>query len=196
MNQAQPDCNKLHDQFVEYARADIHREGLEGLLSWIETTDFYTAPASARYHSCFPGGLCLHSLNVYKRILTKVSSDEDISRESLAIVSLFHDLCKANFYKQEMRNTKDETGQWIKVPYYTFDDQLPLGHGEKSMFLVQRYLHLTENEALAIRWHMGNFGLMIGSNEITALNNAMRKSRLMIMLQQADTEAAFWDETV
>lgn len=196
MNQAQPDCNKLHDQFVEYARTDIHREGLEGLLSWIETTDFYTAPASARYHSCFPGGLCLHSLNVYKRILTKVSSDEDISRESLAIVSLFHDLCKANFYKQEMRNTKDETGQWIKVPYYTFDDQLPLGHGEKSMFLVQRYLHLTENEALAIRWHMGNFGLMIGSNEITALNNAMRKSRLMIMLQQADTEAAFWDETV
>jgi len=128
--------------------------------------------------------------------MTKVSACDGISRESLAIVSLFHDLCKANFYKQDLRNTKDENGKWVKVPYYTFDDQFPLGHGEKSLFLIQRHINLTNDEALAVRWHMGNFGLMIGSNEMIALNNAMRKSRLLIMLQQADTEAAFWDETV
>lgn len=188
--------NILHDQFVNTVHNEIHRDGIEKLLSWLETTDFYTAPASAKYHSCFPGGLCLHSLNVHKRIITKVSAGDGIDRESLAIVSLFHDLCKANFYKQDLRNTKDERGQWIKVPYYTFDDQFPLGHGEKSLFLIQRHIELTNDEALAVRWHMGNFGLMIGSNEMIALNNAMRKSRLLIMLQQADTEAAFWDETV
>lgn len=188
--------NKLHDQFVHTVQNEIHRDGIENLLSWLETTDFFTAPASAKYHSCFPGGLCLHSLNVHQRIMTKVSAGDGIDRESLAIVSLFHDLCKANFYKQDLRNTKDESGQWIKVPYYTFDDQFPLGHGEKSLFLIQRYIELTNEEALAVRWHMGNFGLMIGSNEMIALNNAMRKSRLLIMLQQADTEAAFWDETV
>lgn len=190
------DLNNLHDQFVNTVHNEIHRDGIENLLSWLETTDFYTAPASAKYHSCFPGGLCLHSLNVHKRIVTKVSSGDGIDKESLAIVSLFHDLCKANFYKQDLRNTKDERGQWIKVPYYTFDDQFPLGHGEKSLFLIQRHIELTNDEALAVRWHMGNFGLMIGSNEMIALNNAMRKSRLLIMLQQADTEAAFWDETV
>ena len=188
--------NILHDQFVHTVKNEIHRDGIENLLSWLETTDFYTAPASAKYHSCFPGGLCLHSLNVHKRIMTKVSASDGIDRESLAIVSLFHDLCKANFYKQDLRNTKDENGQWIKVPFYTFDDQFPLGHGEKSLFLIQRHIELTNEEALAVRWHMGNFGLMIGSNEMIALNNAMRKSRLLIMLQQADTEAAFWDETV
>lgn len=190
------DLNNLHDQFVNTVHNEIHRDGIENLLSWLETTDFYTAPASAKYHSCFPGGLCLHSLNVHKRIVTKVSSGDGIDKERLAIVSLFHDLCKANFYKQDLRNTKDERGQWIKVPYYTFDDQFPLGHGEKSLFLIQRHIELTNDEALAVRWHMGNFGLMIGSNEMIALNNAMRKSRLLIMLQQADTEAAFWDETV
>jgi hypothetical protein len=188
--------NILHDQFVHTVKNEIHRDGIENLLSWLETTDFYTAPASAKYHSCFPGGLCLHSLNVHKRIMTKVSASDGIDQESLSIVSLFHDLCKANFYKQDLRNTKDESGQWIKVPYYTFDDQFPLGHGEKSLFLIQRHIELTNEEALAVRWHMGNFGLMIGSNEMIALNNAMRKSRLLIMLQQADTEAAFWDETV
>lgn len=188
--------NILHDQFVNTVHNEIHRDGIENLISWLETTDFYTAPASAKYHSCFPGGLCLHSLNVHKRIMTKVSSGDGIDRESLAIVSLFHDLCKANFYKQDLRNTKDENGTWVKVPYYTFDDQFPLGHGEKSLFLIQRHIELTNDEALAVRWHMGNFGLMIGSNEMIALNNAMRKSRLLIMLQQADTEAAFWDETV
>jgi len=188
--------NILHDQFVNTVQNEIHRDGVENLLSWLETTDFYTAPASAKYHSCFKGGLCLHSLNVHKRIMTKVSACDGISRESLAIVSLFHDLCKANFYKQDLRNTKDENGKWVKVPYYTFDDQFPLGHGEKSLFLIQRHINLTNDEALAVRWHMGNFGLMIGSNEMIALNNAMRKSRLLIMLQQADTEAAFWDETV
>lgn len=188
--------NILHDQFVNTVHNEIHRNGIENLLSWLETTDFYTAPASAKYHSCFTGGLCLHSLNVHKRIMTKVSSGDGIDRESLAIVSLFHDLCKANFYKQDSRNTKDENGKWVKVPYYTFDDQFPLGHGEKSLFLIQRHIELTNEEALAVRWHMGNFGLMIGSNEMIALNNAMRKSRLIIMLQQADTEAAFWDETM
>lgn len=190
------DCSVLHDEFVSIVNTNIVREGINSLLEWLEESDFYTAPASARYHNCFQGGLCLHSINVYNRILTKKYIDESISPESLAIVSLFHDLCKVNFYKQDFRNVKNESGNWIKVPCYTYDDIFPLGHGEKSMFLVQKFIHLTEDEALAIRWHMGNFGLMIGSNEMKSLTDAMKKSKLLIMLQQADVEAAFLDEAM
>ena len=117
--------------FIGIAKKYIKREGIENLLKYIENTDFFEAPASSRYHLAVPGGLCQHSLNVYYRLIREYREEygeiPDDKKETLTIVSLFHDLCKADFYKQDTRNVKVD-GVWTKVPCYTFDEKFPIGH--------------------------------------------------------------------
>ena len=144
------------EEFLEIFRTHVTRPGSEKLLDWMDSkTDFFSAPASTRFHGACDGGLCAHSLNVY-RVLhgTFFTPDED-SEETFAICALLHDLCKANFYKKGTRNVKNEaTGQWEKVPSYSVEDMFPYGHGEKSVFLIERFMKLKVEEAVAIRWQL------------------------------------------
>lgn len=149
--------------FIKIASV-ITREGIDRLMSWLENeSDFFAAPASTKHHLAVPGGLVRHSINVYSILKdkSKMYNDShglDISDETVAIVGLFHDICKANFYKISFRNVKNEkTGIWEKVPYIDIDDKWPLGHGEKSAFFISKYMKLTDLELFMIRYHMGPF---------------------------------------
>lgn len=152
----------MKEKFLEIYRKNITRPGADKLLAWLETTDFFTAPASTRFHLSRPGGLVDHSVHVYERLDNLVTDEEGypgstfgedftISDETIAICGLLHDICKANFYTVEMRNRKNEQGQWEKYPFYVVDDQLPYGHGEKSVYIISGFMKLTREEAMAIR---------------------------------------------
>ena len=150
------------EKFIEIYNACIQREGADKLLDYLcEKTDFFSAPASTRFHGAYEGGLLEHSLNVYECLCDQVKNSRfckkygfEFSEESLAIAALLHDICKTNFYKTEMRNVK-KNGVWESVPYYTIEDNLPYGHGEKSVYIINGYMRLTREEAFAIRFHMG-----------------------------------------
>ena len=186
---------KNKQEFLRIARENIKREGIDNLLAWLETSDFFECPASAKFHSAEAGGLCFHTLNVYKRLL-KLATDEwgeeNINLESITIASLFHDVCKCYFYKTEMRNVK-ENGEWVQKPYYAVDDQLPYGHGEKSVYMVNGYLRLTREEALAINWHMGGFDKRVIGGDIQ-ISSAYYKYPLCTLLHIADIMATYLDE--
>lgn len=144
--------------FWQTVARNVGRPGIDDLMQWLANSDFYTAPASTRYHESFEGGLALHSLNVLHHLVKlneHYGTGYDI--ETLTIVALFHDICKVGCYKTSMRNVKDDvTGVWSKVPYYTFDEQFKFGgHGSKSVFLLQNFMKLTPDEAVAINCHMG-----------------------------------------
>ena len=155
------------EEFIEIFKEKITRPGADALLNYLENkSDFFTAPASARYHLACEGGLCEHSLNVYHCLVDYLQRERvqelyglEYSEESVAVVALLHDVCKVGCYKKGFRNVKnDATGQWERVPTYTFDDPLPYGHGEKSVYIVNGFIRLTREEAMAIRWHMGFSG--------------------------------------
>ena len=171
------------------------REGIEALLEFIRKSDFYTAPASTKYHSCHEGGLLEHSLNVYECLIAKLNSPiwsptlSKIPKESLVISSLLHDLTKTYFYTVEYRNKKnDETGVWEKIPFYTIDDKVPYGHGEKSVMMIEEYIKLTPVERYSIRWHMG---WSEPKENYNALGKAMGKYPLVLALHEADQEATY-----
>ena len=178
----------------------IKRNGIEDFLNWLKGTDFFKAPASTKFHGAYEGGLLEHSLNVYINLKDEVdvynraNPDVKISEESVIIASLFHDVCKANFYSVDYRNKKnEETNQWYKEPYYTVNDQFPLGHGEKSAYLIERYMRLTEDELMAIRWHMGGFDDSVKGGSYT-MSNAYEKYPLAVLLHIADLKATYLDE--
>ncbi|MBE7009995.1 MAG: HD domain-containing protein [Ruminococcaceae bacterium] len=152
------------EKFINLFKSEIQREGADKLLDYLCSTasDFFTAPASTRYHGSYPGGLVEHSLNVYdclKAYLERPRVQEiyglEVEPESIAIVALLHDLCKVNCYRESTRNVKDKNGQWTTVPFYEFNDELPYGHGEKSVYIITGFMRLTREEAFAIRYHMG-----------------------------------------
>ena len=156
----------LKEEFKSIVKSNIHRDGIDELMQWLEQTDFYTCPASTRFHGSHECGLLMHSLSVYNHLNQLVqfyglgekdgfnSSDE--VDESVAIVSLFHDLCKVGCYKTEMRWRKDANNQWEQYPTYAFNEDFAFGgHGSKSMYLVQSFMKLTPDEASAINCHMG-----------------------------------------
>lgn len=182
--------------FLKLCRDNIQRDGIEPLLKWLETeTDFFSAPASSKYHEPYVGGLCEHSLMVFYKLLNSESIKNDkypYSLETITIVALFHDLCKTNYYKMDFRNVKNETtGQWEKKSYYTADDKLGLGHGEASLFLLTQFLKLTVDEARAIRWHMGAFdSSAVGSNS-KSFNSAWQQTPLAVELHIADLRATY-----
>lgn len=188
------------DEFIQIFNDNVHREGADNLLHWLESADFFTAPASTRYHSCHEGGLCEHSLNVFDRLRDFITAeygtknkptpsyDKAPSHETVVICGLLHDVCKANFYTVQMRNVKNEAGQWEKKPYYAVDEKFPYGHGEKSVFLIERFMTLTPEEAIAIRFHMGEF------EKERSTSVAYSKYPLAVMLHVADLEATYLDE--
>jgi hypothetical protein len=193
MEQNEIEQNK--NEFLKIARDFIKRDGCDQLLGWLETTDFFTAPASSKFHLSEAGGLCKHSLNVFYRLekLMKAEFGEKINMESIAIAALFHDICKTNYYKVELRNVK-ENGEWVQKPYFAVDDQLPYGHGEKSVYIVNGFMRLTREEAIAINWHMGGFDLRVQGGSCD-YSNAYNKFPLAIMLHLADMQATFLDES-
>lgn len=178
--------------FKDIYNEEIKREGAKELLKWIETTDFFEAPASTRFHCACHAGLVQHSVKVYEVLIEKHFEDERDNAESFAICALLHDLCKAEFYKISSRNVKNEqTGEWEKKPFYQADDKFPYGHGEKSVFLIERFMRLKPQEAVAIRWHMGGFDASAGS---FALSDAYNKYPLAVKLHLADLESTYLRE--
>ena len=172
---------------------DIDREGIDKLIDFIETkTDFYKAPASTRFHGNYEGGLLEHSMKVYEILLQKVKDSIipiDVSEDSLKIVALLHDICKVNYYKVDYRNAKNELGVWEKVPYYTVDDTIPYGHGEKSVMMITEYIKLTSEEKYAIRWHMG----FTEPKELYGtISAAYKKYPLALLMHEADLEATYF----
>lgn len=174
--------------------ASEQRKGVDKLLAWLETTDFFTAPASTRFHGAYEGGLVEHSLNVYDAFMKLFGQDEAHNRASVLICTLLHDVCKSRFYKTELRNRKNEQGQWEKVPVYAIEDQFPMGHGEKSVWLIERFVRLTAEEAVAIRWHMGGFDDAVRGGSY-ALSAAYEKYPLAVKLSMADMYASYILET-
>lgn len=193
MDKEQIEQNK--STFLMLARDDIKRDGIEALLSWLEASDFFTAPASTKFHLSEEGGLCAHSINVYERLVRLCEAEwgeDGFNRESVAIIGLFHDLCKTNIYKVEMRNVK-ENGEWVQKPYFTVDDSLPYGHGEKSVYMLSGFMKLTREEAMAINWHMGGFDLRVQAGSYD-YSKAYNKYPLALMVHLADMQATFLDE--
>ena len=178
-------------KFIEYYQANIHREGADRLLEWLQTTDFFTAPASTRYHCACPAGLVMHSINVYEVMMEKHFDPACDNAESFALCALLHDVCKANFYKVSTRNVKnDATGQWEKVPFYQVADQLPYGHGEKSVYLIEHFMRLKTDEAIAIRWHMGGFDDAVRGGSF-AVSDAYNRYPLAVKLHASDLIATY-----
>ena len=182
------------EQFLAYYRQHISREGSEKLLEWLQKTDFFTAPASTKFHCACEGGLVLHSVNVFEMMMEKHYNEDEDSAESFAICALLHDLCKAQFYKTSTRNVKNEqTGQWEKVPYYTIEDAFPYGHGEKSVFLIERFMKLSTAEAMAIRWHMGGFDDSAKGGSF-AISHAFERYPIAVKLHLSDLESTYLRE--
>lgn len=182
------------EQFLEIFRREVSREGSERLLEWLSGTDFFTAPASTRYHCACPSGLVMHSLSVYEVMMEKHFTEGEDNRESFAICALLHDLCKTQYYKVSTRNAKnDQTGQWEKVNFYAVEDQFPYGHGEKSVFLIERFLRLKPAEATAIRWHMGGFD-DAARGGCYAVSQAYEKYPLAVKLHLSDLESTYLRE--
>ena len=178
-------------EFLDIWQQHVTRPGSEKLLDWLDKkTDFFTAPASTRFHGACEGGRCMHSLNVYHALHDSFFTEGE-SEESYAICALLHDLCKANYYKLGTRNVKNEaTGQWEKAPFYSVDDLFPYGHGEKSVFLIERFMKLKVEEAVAIRWHMGGFD-DAARGGCFAISEAYDKYPLAVKLHIADLQATY-----
>ena len=191
-----PDTKMLMDEFINIYKSNITRPGSERLLDYLlsENSDFFVAPASTKYHSAYEGGLCQNSINVYKclkayceREVVRNEYGLSVSDETIAIVGLLHDICKVNIYETSFRNAKNEFGQWEKVPYYSFNDMLPYGHGEKSVYIISGFMRLTREEAFAIRWHMG----FSGEENKNTIGKALELFPLALAVNIADMEATF-----
>lgn len=187
-------------KFKQIFKEKIHRKGADEFIQWLESTDFFTAPASTKYHGAFEGGLCAHSLNVYElfreelmwkgeRFSGQTALDEE-TEEMAAICGLLHDICKVNKYVTKYRNQKNEqTGQWEKVPYYSVgENKFPYGHGESSVWLIQRFIRLNVEESLSIRWHMGGFDDAAKGYDLSAAYNQYPNA---MMLHIADMKATY-----
>ena len=199
-------------EFKQIFQREIARPGADKLLAWLESTDFFTAPASSRYHLATPGGLVEHSINVHAwmtDLAMTFATSWQASDESIAIVALLHDVCKANFYEKGWRSQKtydegavasvprnmvkhDPNGDfiWETVPSYTVNDQFPYGHGEKSVYLISKHMELTDEEAMAIRYHMGPWQ----DGDKANASAVYKQNRLAFWLHVADEAATFLTE--
>ena len=187
-------------EFINIFTSYIKREGADKLLDYlINSSDFFSTPASGRRHSNFEGGLCFHSLNVYKRFKNNIINEygenyqEKISDESIAIIALMHDVCKVNTYTVDYRNKK-ENGAWVQVPYYAYENTLPYGHGEKSVYIVSGFIRLTREEAMCINWHMGGFDARAMNS--SDLSDAFTRFPTALLFHISDLEATYLDEIV
>lgn len=176
----------MKEEFIRLLQ-EIPREGMDKLIEFLKASDFFEAPASTRFHGAFRGGLLAHSMKVYEILKTK-TPDSD----SVRIIALLHDICKANYYKIDYRNAKNELGVWEKVPYYTVDDTIPYGHGEKSVMMLSEFIKLTNEEKYAIRWHMG----FTEPKELYGtIGLAYKKYPIALLTHEADLEATYFYDT-
>lgn len=195
----------------------IKRQGADKLLEFIRKSDFYTAPASTKYHCNYKGGLLEHSMNVYRRLADKATDEssifysdlnsDQINGESLLIIGLLHDICKTYYYITEFKNQKtydkekvknaegwqvkhDSNGDfiWETVPAFTVDDKIPYGHGEKSVMMIEEYMKLRPVERYAIRWHMG---FTDPKESWGTLGQAISKYPVILATMEADLEATY-----
>lgn len=181
----------MKEEFINLLKS-TKREGMDNFLEFIEKTDFFKAPASTKYHGAYEGGLLEHSMKVYEILKEKVNNSPieiKASDETLIIIALLHDICKVNFYKVDYRNAKNEFGEWEKVPYYTIEDTIPYGHGEKSVMMITEYMKLTSEEKYCIRWHMG---FSEPKESYGTLGQAFKKYPLALLLNEADLEATYF----
>ena len=181
----------MKQEFIQILK-NTNRDGIDDLIAFIKKTDFFKAPASTRFHGSFEGGLLEHSMKVYEILKNKVKNaviDVNVSEDSIAIIALLHDICKANFYKVDYRNAKNELGVWEKVPYYTVNDTIPYGHGEKSVMMITEYIKLKPEEKYAIRWHMG----YTEPKELyNTIGEAYKKYPIALLTHEADLEATYF----
>ena len=182
----------MKEEFINLLR-NVKRDGIEKLITYLEKTDFFKAPASTRFHGNHEQGLLEHSLNVYKLLYMKLKQKPysdliNVSDETIIIISLLHDICKTNYYTVEMRNKKNEDGMWVKEPYYTINDTIPYGHGEKSVMMISNFIKLTMEEMYAIRWHMG---LSEPKELYNTISLVFEKYLLGLALHEADLEATY-----
>ena len=164
----------MKEEFIELLKS-TNREGMDKLLAWIEKSDFYKAPASTRFHGSYEGGLLEHSLNVYKVLKQKLTQFPFAS-----ILNVNDDTL--------MRNKKNEDGIWVKEPYYSINDTIPYGHGEKSVMMISKFINLSMEEMYAIRWHMGFSEPKELHNTLSAV---FEKYPLVMALHEADLEATY-----
>ncbi len=190
------------EEFIQIYQEKITRPGAARLLEYLssDASDFFTAPSSTRFHGAYEGGLVQHSVNVYhcledylSRPRTKELYNMNYSDETVALVSLLHDICKLNFYTVDYRNAKNAQGVWERVPYYKVEDFLPYGHGEKSVYIISSYMRLSREEAFAIRYHMG-FSNAANSEQINNVGKAFEMFPLALALNVADMEASYFLE--
>lgn len=186
-------------EFIEIYRENITREGADKLLAYLlsSQSDFFSSPCSTRYHGAYDGGLAEHSVNVYRCLTDYLSRPRarelyamDYSNETVALVALLHDICKMNTYRRSTRNVKGDDGVWRQVPSYEFDDKLPYGHGEKSVYILSGFMRLSREEAFAIRYHMGFSGI----EDKRAIGDAFEMFPLAFALSVADMEATYFIE--
>ncbi|MDE7079845.1 MAG: HD domain-containing protein [Clostridia bacterium] len=192
------DLNK--ERFTQLFNKYITREGSEKLLKWLTDSDFFTAPASSKFHNAVTGGLCDHSLNVFDRAVELIDNEnkkdgspfKNITMENVAVATLLHDVCKVNFYEVQLRNIKVD-GIWEQVPYYSVNDSLPYGHGEKSVYIISGFMRLTRDEAMAINWHMGGFDKRVVGGDFS-LSKAFSDYPFATIVHIADIMATYFDE--
>ena len=182
---------EIKDKIIELL-GSTERKGIDKVIKYLESSDFFEAPASTRYHGNYKGGLAEHSLNVYEIFKKKNEIyDFGLSDDTVKITALLHDICKTNFYTVSSRNMKKD-GKWIKVPYYAVDDQVPFGHGEKSVILLQQFIRLSKEEVIIIRWHMGGYEPKENYNYIS---NSWNICKAGVALHTADLESSYILET-
>ena len=188
------------EEFIQIYEENIKREGADKLLEYLTSghSDFFTAPASTRFHGSYEGGLVEHSLNVYyclKDYLARSRVQNEYKmkyeEETVAVVALLHDVCKINCYKTSYRNVKGEDGIWNRVPFYEFKDELPYGHGEKSVYIITGFMRLSREESFAIRYHMGFSGV----EDKRSIGDSFERFPLSFALCTADMEATYFLES-
>lgn len=186
--------NEMKEKYINLLK-QTNREGMEKLIEFLENSDFFTAPASTRFHGNEESGLLKHSLKVYEILEEKVKNASipiNTSEDSIRIIALLHDICKTNYYKVDYRNAKNELGVWEKVPYYKVEDTIPYGHGEKSVMMISEFIKLTNEEKYSIRWHMG----FTEPKELYGtIGLAYTKYPLALLVNEADLEATYYFNT-
>lgn len=187
------DIASIKDQIMNLL-SNVNRQGMGKLITYLEQdTDFFIAPASTRFHGNYMGGLAEHSLNVYELFKKKNKEfDFGLSDDSVIIVSLLHDLCKTNFYTVYDKNVNvagpGEKPKWVKQKAYGVNDLFPVGHGEKSVIILQQFIRLTKDEVMLIRWHMGGFEAKENLNNVSA---SWEICKAGVALHTADLESGY-----
>jgi len=187
----------IKEQIIKLLKS-TERENIDNLIDYLETSDFFIAPASTKYHGAYEGGLAEHSLNVYNAIVYLYSNLKEsegfnipkIDESNLIIIALLHDLCKVNTYQEGFRWSKDENQKWEKIPTYDKKPILSMGHAGKSIFIIQQFIKLTTNEAQAIFWHMGAYDIS-EYNTQNEMGNAFSNNLMAFLLHQADMMSTY-----